>query len=107
MNYLKITRIFLIGTGLILLAACASKPSLSDADLQRNVEIAVSSASDLPPQLQVEVIDGIVRVSGSLLCETCGGNATPGRVGTIQQSIGAVIRAVPGVKRIEFFLDSA
>lgn len=99
--------LLLLSVFLFLLVACVPKPYISDSDLQRKVEVAIGSSSDLPQQFRVEVRNGIVRITGSLLCEDCGGNATPGQAGTIQQSIGAVIRAVPGVTRVEFYLNPA
>ena len=39
------------------------------------------------------------------ICDMCGGSRTPPGVRTIQQSLGAVVRAIPGVKRIEFDLN--
>jgi hypothetical protein len=47
---------------------------------------------------------GVVSVSGSLSCEDCGGLRTPGNVGTIQETLGAVVRAVPGVDSVQFSL---
>jgi hypothetical protein len=50
-------------------------------------------------------MDGVVTLIGSVVCDTCGGARTPPGVRTIQQSLGAVVRAIPGVKRIEFDLN--
>ena len=105
MKYLIKMTVMLLNFSLLLLAACVSNPHVSDADLQRHVEIAIENASDLPRQLQVEVNSGVVRLTGSLQCENCGGNATPGQQSTIQQSLGAVIRSVPGVTHVEFYLN--
>ncbi len=75
----------------------------SDEELRERVEAALASASDVPgQQIQVEVSDGVVTLSGSIVCEDCGGTQTPGGLGTVQQSLGAVVRAVPGVQRVEF-----
>ena len=64
-------------------------------------EAAIASASDLPADLQVEANDGVVSITGSLACDDCGGLQTPGGIGTVQQSVGAVVRAVPGVEAVE------
>jgi hypothetical protein len=50
------------------------------------------------------VSDGIVTLTGSVLCDDCGGRSTPGGTGAVQQSVGALVRAVPGVERVEFRL---
>jgi len=93
----------------ILLAACLATPASAQAEpdeaLRVRVEAALAGAADLPADsLAVEVRDGVVTLSGSVLCETCGGNATPGGAGTVQQSLGAVVRAVPGVTSVRFAL---
>lgn len=98
-----------------ILAGCTASASergsssaaagVSDVELKQRVEAAIANASDVPEQIQVEANDGVVRLIGSLNCENCGGNRTPGGLGTIQQSIGAVVRAVPGVDRVEFALS--
>ena len=54
--------------------------------------------------ITVEVSDGVVTLSGSVVCEECGGRRTPPGFGTVQQSLGAVVRAIPGVARLEFKL---
>ena len=51
------------------------------------------------------VAAGVVTITGSLACDDCGGLRTPGGIGTVQQSLGAVVRAVPGVEAVEFALD--
>ena len=97
--------------GLLLLAGCGPQQSGagpapdSDRDLTGRVQAALASASDLPRELSVEVSDGVVLISGALACEDCGGNRTPGNIGTIQQSLGTVVRAVPGVTEVQFQLD--
>ena len=84
-------------------AAAQSSP---DAMLADRVEAAIGAASDLPASsLTVEASDGVVTITGSVVCEECGGTRTPPGVGTIQQSLGAVVRAVPGVERVEFDLQ--
>jgi hypothetical protein len=55
----------------------------------------------------VQVQGGVVTLSGSVVCEGCGGNATPGGAGTVQQSLGAVVRAIPGVTELRFQLRYA
>ena len=109
----------LLSLGLmVLLVACDSgsqTPSpaivpeiagMSDDRIQSQVEAVIARASDLPTGLKVEVNEGTVSVSGSLDCEDCGGMRTPNTLGTIQQSLGAMVRAVPGVTAVEFSLTS-
>lgn len=97
--------------GLLLLAGCdpqqsgAGSAPDTDLELAGRVQTALESASDLPRELSVEVSDGVVMISGALACEDCGGNRTPGNIGTIQQSLGTVVRAVPGVTEVRFQLD--
>ena len=74
----------------------------TDAELQTQIEALIKQQSDLPQGLQITVADGRVMLTGSLECEACGGNATPGTEDTIQQSLGAVVRAVPGVIDLQF-----
>ena len=77
----------------------------ADAALAMRVEAALASASDVPADsIAVQVRGGVVTLTGSVLCEGCGGTSTPGGTGTVQQSLGAVVRAVPGVERVEFRL---
>ncbi len=84
--------------------ACTS--GVPDELLQERVEAALASASDVPAQsLAVVVIDGVVTVTGSVVCQECGGRRTPPGAGTVQQSLGAVIRAIPGVESVEFELE--
>lgn len=83
-------------------AAAQSSP---DALLADRVETAIMGASDLPVNsIVVEASNGVVTITGSVVCEECGGSRTPPGVGTIQQNLGAVVRAVPGVERVEFDL---
>jgi hypothetical protein len=97
---------FLAVTAIAVAVAACSQDDDADADLQQRVSAAIRAASDLPSGgLDVAVEEGVVTVTGSLDCEDCGGNQTPAGSGTIQQSLGAVIRAVPGVERIEFDLQ--
>jgi hypothetical protein len=86
-------------------ASPASAQSASDEALRARVEAALDEASDVPTDsITVEVLDGVVTLSGSVVCEGCGGTRTPPGAGTVQQSLGAVVRAVPGVERVEFRL---
>ncbi len=92
----------------ISLGACGSDgpPSVPDDVLKERVEAALASASDVPADaLTVEVSEGAVTVTGSVVCEDCGGRRTPGGFGTVQQSLGAVVRAIPGVESVEFTLE--
>ena len=90
-----------------VLGGCASDGSEIPPDdvLQERVEAAIARASDVPADaITVVVIDGVVTVTGSVVCEECGGRRTPGGFGTVQQSLGAVVRAIPGVQSVEFDL---
>lgn len=92
------------------LAGCASGPAgggrSADAALRARVAAAIANSSDLPSDaFTVAASDGVVRISGSVVCEACGGMRTPGGIQSIQQSLGAVARAVPGVERVEFDLE--
>ena len=85
--------------------ASAAAQSRTDLALKARVEAALVSASDVPADsIRVEVNDGVVTLSGSVVCEECGGRRTPPGFGTVQQSLGAVVRAIPGVERLEFKL---
>jgi len=85
--------------------ASAAAQSPADSALKTRVEAALVSASDVPADsITVEVSDGVVTLSGSVACEECGGRRTPPGFGTVQQSLGAVVRAVSGVARLEFKL---
>ena len=101
----------LFACGLLLFAGCGPQQSGAgpapdtNRELAGRVQAALESASDLPPELSIEVTDGVVLISGALACEDCGGNRTPGNIGTIQQSLGTVVRAVPGVTEVRFQLD--
>ncbi len=77
----------------------------SDEQIRIQVEAVIARAADLPQQIVVEVREGIVFISGSLDCEGCGGLRTPGNVGTVQQSLGAMVRAVTGVNAVVFDLN--
>ena len=80
---------------------------LIDERIKMQVTSVIENASDLPPGFQVEVTEGVVRVTGSVLCDECGGMRTPGHIGTIQQSLGGVVRAVPGVMRCLLYTSDA
>ena len=85
--------------------AAGTAQTAGDEALRARVEAALRSASDVPSDsIVVQVSGGVVTLTGSVVCEGCGGNATPGGAGTVQQSLGAVVRAVPGVTRVEFRL---
>lgn len=80
--------------------------SAADNALKSRVEVALAYASDVPADaISVEVRDGVVTLIGSVVCDDCGGRRTPPGTGTVQQSLGAVVRAVPGVSRVEFKLE--
>ena len=90
------------------LGACGSEATQSAPDelLKARVEAALESASDVPADsITVEVSNGVVTLTGSVVCEECGGRITPGGFGTVQQSLGAVVRAIPGVESVEFELE--
>ncbi len=90
------------------LGACGSEAtqSVPDEVLRARVEAALESASDVPADsITVDVSNGVVTLRGSVVCEGCGGRFTPGGFGTVQQSLGAVVRAIPGIVRVEFELE--
>jgi osmotically-inducible protein OsmY len=92
------------------LAACVSGTdngqATADDALEARVASAIVNASDLPADaFLVAASDGVVRITGSVVCDECGGMLTPAGIQSIQQSLGAVVRAVPGVERVEFDLD--
>ena len=87
-------------------ASTAAAQSPADLALKVRVEAAIQSASDVPAEsIAVEVSDGIVTLTGSVVCEECGGRRTPNGSGTVQQSLGAIVRAIPGVTSVEFKLE--
>jgi osmotically-inducible protein OsmY len=99
---------------LVILAACDSatgptgavtESASVDDQIQTQVESAIANASDLPSGLSIDVTNGVVSISGSVACEDCPGLRTPANVGTIQQTLGAIVRAIPGVTRVDFDLD--
>ena len=108
----RVVRLGFTALAALALSACASSmagaQSSADAALEARVTAAIDNASDLPSGvLTVDASDGVVRIAGSVACEDCGGMLTPGGVQTVQQSLGAVVRAVPGVERVEFDLEYA
>ncbi|HUP51219.1 MAG TPA: BON domain-containing protein [Longimicrobiales bacterium] len=106
------TRRAVLGAGVVVLLASAPAAAqapvaqtAADAALAMRVEAALASASDVPADsIAVQVRGGGVTLTGSVVCDGCGGRSTPGGTGTVQQSLGAVVRAVPGVERVEFRL---
>ncbi len=88
-----------------LAAETAHAQTQTDQQLKTRVEAALAAAADVPADsITVQVEGGVVTLSGSVVCDACGGNSTPGGTGTVQQSLGAVVRAVPGVERVVFRL---
>ena len=97
--------VLMICAGVAMISGRAGAQSSSDEVLEERVESALENASDLPADsITVEVRGGVVTLTGSVACEECGGSRTPGGFGTVQQSLGAVVRAIPGVVRLEFEL---
>ena len=96
------------GGAVASLGLCGSVAAQSPADvaLKTRIEAALEAASDLPADgvIAVEVSGGTVTLTGSVACNECGGRRTPG-FGAVQQSLGAVVRAIPGVERVEFELE--
>jgi osmotically-inducible protein OsmY len=85
----------------------SSAQSPGDEALRSRIISALRASSDIPvDSVLVQVQEGVVTLSGSVICgdDDCGGNATPGGSGTVQQSLGAVVRAVPGVSDVRFAL---
>lgn len=67
--------------------------STADTVLRRRVEAALASATDVDgDRIQVVARKGVVTVSGHVSS------------GTEQQSVGAIVRAVPGVTEVRFSL---
>ncbi|MDP6580797.1 MAG: BON domain-containing protein [Vicinamibacterales bacterium] len=54
-------------------------------------------------EITVAVTDGVVTLSGTVPSDGQRGVPYPGA--TVQQSIGAVVRAVPGVEEVQFSLQ--
>jgi len=89
----------------ILAGSEVMQDSPPDEVLRERVEQALMNAMDVPA-LNIAVNDGMVTLTASDLCaeHECPGRGTPGQLGTVQQSIGAVVRAIPGVRAVEFSL---
>ena len=89
------------------LCGSAAAQSPADVALKTRIEAALKAASDLPADgaITVEVSGGTVTLTGSVACNECGGRRTTAGFGAVQQSVGAVVRAVPGVERVEFELE--
>ena len=124
-NRYSLGRTTIIGGALLFLLSCggenlstkipqdsaSTQSNVSQSDvmvderIRMQVASAVENASDLPPGFQVEVNEGVVIISGSGVCDDCGGMRTPGHIGTIQQCLGGVVRAIPGVMRVDFDLS--
>ena len=86
--------------------ASAAAQSPADEALKVRIVAALESASDVPADsITVEVSGGVVTLTGSVVCQECGGRRTPNGFGTVQQSLGAIVRAIPGVTRVEFKLE--
>jgi hypothetical protein len=93
----------------LALAACAAGTDVGQitpgSPLEARVAAAIVNATDLPTDaFSIAANGGVVTITGSVVCEDCGGMQTPGGLQSIQQSLGAVVRAVPGVERVEFEL---
>jgi osmotically-inducible protein OsmY len=83
-----------------------SAQNSADAMLKARVESALEKASDVSASpIAVAVSDGVVTLTGSVACEACGARRTPAGFASVQQSLGAVVRAVPGVERVAFDLQ--
>ena len=99
------------GGAVVSFSLCESAAAQSPADvaLKTRIEAALEAASDLPADgaITVEVSGGTVTLTGSVACNECGGRRTTAGFGAVQQSVGAVVRAVPGVERVEFQLEYA
>jgi osmotically-inducible protein OsmY len=84
----------------------AAAQSSADAALKARIEVAIEGASDLPTDaIAVEVSSGVVTLTGSVVCDECDQRRTPTGFAGVQQSLGAVVRAIPGVERVEFDLE--
>ena len=82
-----------------------SMPVFNDEQIKSQIEYTIALSEDLPQQIGVQVLEGVVIITGVLDCEDCGGMRTPGNLGTVQQSLGAVVRAVEGVREVIFDLS--
>jgi hypothetical protein len=76
----------------------------SDEALKARVHAALMSAKDVPGrEITVDAAGGVVTLKGQLSSDSMRGVAYPSAI--LQQSIGAVVRAVPGVKDVRFSLQ--
>jgi hypothetical protein len=104
----SLSRVLAVALGLCAVGgAPAHAQTTRDVVLRSRIEAALRASSDIPvDSIVVGVQEGVVTLSGSVICDddACGGNATPGGAGTVQQSLGAVVRAVPGVTDVRFVL---
>lgn len=85
--------VFMVATGA---SACAARaPSTSgDDELKTRVEAALTRATDVnAAALVVETSGGVVTLTGRVVS------------GFEQQSVGAIVRAVPGVSDVRFSLS--
>jgi hypothetical protein len=101
--------LIIAATGLVVspqwAAAQTRTQSRADSVLVARVTRALQAASDLPADsISVVASSGVVTLTGSVVCDECGGSRTPNGSGTVQQSLGSVVRAVPGVERVLFDL---
>lgn len=98
--------LFVVAVGAAVSPQLASgQQSTADSLLAARVEAVIEAASDLPADsISVAVSGGVVTLTGSVVCPDCGGTRTPSGTGTVQQSLGAVVRALPGVEQVLFEL---
>lgn len=98
----------LIASAVVTLGIYAAEPQgarkSSDEALKTRVQAALMSASDVPGrEITVDVAGGVVTLKGQLSSDSMRGVAYPTAI--LQQSVGAVVRAVPGVKDVRFLLQ--
>jgi osmotically-inducible protein OsmY len=73
----------------------------SDEALKARVQAALVNASDVPGRdITVDVKAGVVNLTGRVPSDGMRGSAYPGAF--LQQSVGAIVRAIPGVKDVRF-----
>lgn len=76
----------------------------ADEILKARVVAALAAASDIPARdIAVEVKAGVVSLKGRVSANSMRGVTYP--TAMMQQSIGAVVRAVPGVKEVRFSIQ--
>ena len=84
----KVVLAIVLGTGL----GAGVEPA-DDTSLRTRVEAALESATDVDSdRITVEANEGVVTLTGQVAS------------GTEQQSVGAIVRAVPGVEDVRFSL---